>query len=833
MNQLTLALRMFRRNAKSIEARVLFVALLIAVMSVTTVSFFADRVESALNRQANELIAADMVVISDKPVAPRFRDEASRLNFRIAETITFPSMVSGDQENGQGVNLAELKAITDGFPLRGKIRIAESPIAESRDAVGIPAPGTIWVPDVLLARINAKVGDDLRVGALKLKVTAIIVKEPDSVLDYFGIAPRVMLNMQDLPGTRLLQVGSRATYRYLLSGETKTLDEFRKTFIGNLQRGERIEGVRDARSEVRVALERAQRFLGLAALLSVVLASVAVALAARRFSQRQMDSAAMMRCLGATQADIFSLNLIQFLLLGAVACVVGTLAGFAAQGVLAALLAGFLTVALPAPTMVPAFQGTAIGLVLLLGFTLPPLLALRKVSTLRVLRRDIDPFDAGATFAYALGFVTLAALIIWRAGDIKLGAIAVGGFVGALGVAALAGWLLINFAARLRGAASGSWRYGIANMKRHAGGSLVQIMALGLGLMAMLLLTLVRTDLLSGWQNSIKPDMPNRFVINIQGDQLAGVKNYFTSRNMSMPDLYPMVRGRLVEINDNAISPSNFKDERAKRTSEREFNLSWAAILQADNKVIAGKFWTPDTKEKQFSVEEGIAKTLGINLGDTLTYDIAGTRFTAKVTNLRKVEWDSFKANFFVVATPGLLDSYPASYITSFHLPPGNEAVVNGLVKQFPNVSVIDLTAIMNQVRTITNQVGNAVSFVFLFALAAGLVVLYAAIAATQDERVYDAAIMRTLGASRKQMIVVQLAEFLAIGLLAGLIASVGAMVLAAVLSDKVLGVPYTINFMIPLIGIGGGGIGIAIAGLLGTRKAVSTPPLVTIRGIA
>ena len=833
MNQLTLALRMFRRNAKSIEARVLLVALLIAVMSVTTVSFFADRVESALNRQANELIAADMVVISDKPVASRFRDEASRLNLRIAETTTFPSMVSGDQENGQGVNLAELKAITDGFPLRGKLRIAESPIAESRDAVGIPAPGTIWVPEVLLARINAKVGDDLRVGALKLKVTAIIIKEPDSVLDYFGIAPRVMLNMQDLPGTRLLQVGSRATYRYLLSGETKTLDEFRQTFTGKLQRGERIEGVRDARSEVRVALERAQRFLGLAALLSVVLASVAVALAARRFSQRQMDSAAMMRCLGATQADIFSLNLIQFLLLGVIACVVGTLAGFAAQGVLAALLAGFLTVALPAPTMIPAVQGSVIGLVLLLGFTLPPLLALRKVSTLRVLRRDIDPFDAGATFAYALGFVTLAALIIWRAGDIQLGAIAVGGFVGALGVAALAGWLLINFAARLRGAASGSWRYGIANMKRHAGGSLVQIMALGLGLMAMLLLTLVRTDLLSGWQNSIKPDMPNRFVINIQGDQLPQVKNYFASRNMSTPDLYPMVRGRLVEINDKAISPSDFKDERAKRTSEREFNLSWAATLQADNKVIAGKFWTPDTKEKQFSVEEGIAKTLGINLGDTLTYDIAATRFTAKVTSLRKVEWDSFKANFFVIASPGVLDSYPASYITSFHLPPGNEAVVNGLVKQFPNVSVIDLTAIMSQVRTITNQVGNAVSFVFLFALAAGLVVLYAAIAATQDERVYDAAIMRTLGASRKQMIVVQLAEFLVIGLLAGLIASVGAMVLAAVLSDKVLGVPYAINFMIPLIGIGGGGIGIAIAGLLGTRKAVSTPPLVTIRGIA
>ena len=833
MNIFALALRMFRRNAKSTEARVLLVALLIAVMSVTTVSFFADRVELALNRQANELIAADMVVISDKPIASRFREEALRLKLATAEATTFPSMVSGDQENGQGVNLAELKAISEGFPLRGKIRIADTPGALARDAVGTPVRGTIWVPEVLLARISAKVGDELRVGALKLKVAAIIIKEPDSVLDYFGIAPRVMLNMQDLAGTNLMQVGSRATYRFLLSGEAKSVEEFRQTFTGKLLRGERIEGVRDARSEVRVALERAQRFLGLAALLSVVLASVAVALAARRFSQRQMDSAAMMRCLGASQADILSLNLIQFLLLGFAACVAGTAAGFAAQGVLSAMLSGFLTVALPAPTIIPAIQGTVIGLVLLLGFTLPPLLALRKVSTLRVLRRDIDPFDAGATFAYALGFVTLAGLIVWRAGDIKLGAIAVGGFVAALAAAALAGWLLINFAAHLRGAASGSWRYGIANMKRHAGGSLVQIMALGLGLMAMLLLTLVRTDLISGWQNSLKPDMPNRFVINIQSDQLAEVKAYFASRRLNTPDLYPMVRGRLVEINDKPMVPSQFKDERAKRTSEREFNLSWSAKMQADNKVIAGVFWSPSSTEKQFSVEEGIAKTLGIKLGDTLTYDIAGSRFTAKVTSLRKVEWDSFKANFFVIANPGVLDSYPASYITSFHLPPGEEAVVNGLVRQFPNVSVIDLTAIMNQVRTITNQVGDAVSFVFLFALLAGLVVLYAAIAATQDERVFDAAIMRTLGASRKQMMVVQLAEFLAIGLLSGLIASAGAVALAMVLSDKVLGVPYAVDLMIPLVGIVGGGLGIALAGLLGTRKALSTPPLVTIRGVA
>jgi len=829
-----LALRMLRRNAKSGETTVLLVALFIAVMSVTTVAFFADRVESALNRQANELIAADAVVVADKPVAARYREEATRLALATAETTTFPSMVAGDADRGQGVNLAEIKAITPGFPLRGKIRIASQQGGPSRDTSGIPAPGTIWVPEVLLARINASVGDELKVGAVKLKVAAILTKEPDSVLDYFGIAPRVILNMQDLASTRLLQVGSRATYRFLVAGEPRTVDEFRAAFTGKLERGERLESVRDSRSEVRVALERAQRFLGLAALLSVVLASVAVALAARRFSQRQMDGAAMMRCLGASQADIFMLSLWQFLVLGAIACVLGTIAGFAAQSILAAMLSGLFTVSLPWPTWTPAFQGTAIGLVLLLGFTLPPLLALRKVPTLRVLRRDIDPFDAGASFAYLLGFATLAGLILWRAGDIKMGAIAVGGFVVALGAAALAGWLLIQFAGRLRGAATGSWRYGIANMKRRSGGSLVQIMALGLGIMAMLLLTLVRTDMIARWQGTLKDDMPNRFVINIQSEQLSEVKAYFSQRNLSTPDLYPMVRGRLTAINDKPITPSDYKDERAKRTSEREFNLSWAARLQtADNKIISGTFWAPDTQEKQFSVEEGIAKTLGIKIGDTLTYNIGGSLFTAPVTSLRKVEWDSFKANFFVIASPGVLERYPASYITSFHLKPGNESVVNGLVQKFPNLSVIDMTAIMAQVRTITNQVADAVSFVFLFALAAGLVVLYAAIATTQDERVFDAAIMRTLGANRRQMVVLQLAEFLAIGVLSGLIASGGALALATVLSERVLNVPYAINYWIPLIGIVGGGLGIALAGLLGTRRAVSTAPLVTIRGLA
>ncbi|MBZ0249888.1 MAG: ABC transporter permease, partial [Burkholderiales bacterium] len=417
-------------------------------------------------------------------------------------------------------------------------------------------------------------------------------------------------------------------------------------------------------------------------------------------------------------------------------------------------------------------------------------------------------------------------------GDTRLGAISVGGFAAALGVAALAGFILIRALSRLRAGASGPWRYGLANLRRRTGASLVQVMALGVGIMAMLLLTLVRSDLIVKWQKSMPADMPNRFAINVQNDQLPAVKAYFADLGLATPDLYPMVRGRLVAIGDKPVSPADYTDQRARRLVEREFNLSWAKDLRPDNKIVAGNWWKDGDAAPQFSVEEGIAKTLSIRVGDTLSWDVGGARFTAKVTSLRKVEWDSFKANFFVIASPGMLEAYPASWITSFHLPAGREEVVNRLVERFPNVSVIDLTAIMGQVKRISDQVSRAVEFVFLFAIAAGLVVLFAAITSTQDERVFEGAVMRTLGASRRQMVLTQLSEFLAIGLLAGMVAAAGAVGLTFALSERVLGVPYEFDWVVPVAGLLAGGVGVAIAGLLGTRRAVDSPPLAAIRAV-
>ena len=828
MKSAKLAMKMLRRNWSAGELRVLAAAIFVAVASVTTVAFFADRVQAALDRQANELLGGDLVVIADKPLPPAFAEMAARDGLVTARTRTFPSMVSSPA----GVNLAEIKAASEGFPLRGRLRITTAPGAGQREVPGGPRPGAVWIGLPLAARLDLKVGDLLQVGHAKLAVDALITREPDSVLDYFGIAPRVLMNEKDLDATGLMQVGSRFSERLLVAGEPKAVQKFRAEVTPRLARGQRVEGVRDSRSEVRTALDRAQRYLGLASLLSVVLASVAVALAARRFSQRQTDAAAMMRCLGASQRDLFLVHGWQFAALSVAASLLGCLAGYAAQAVLAYWLTAFFTVPLPPPGPLPALRGAAIGLVLLLGFTLPPLLRLRNVSTLRVLRRDLAPAEPASLAAFLLGLAALCALIVWQAGDVKLGVLTLAGFAGALAVAAAAGYALIRLVSRARGVASGPWRYGLANLRRRTGASLVQIIALGLGLMAMLLLTLVRTEMIVRWQESLPPDAPNRFAINIQTDQVQAVGRHFAQLHLATPDLFPMVRGRLVEIDGRPVSGQSFKGLRAKRLAEREFNLSWAATMQSDNRIVAGRFWEPETKKPELSVEDGIADTLGIKVGDTLTWDIAGSRFTAPVTSLRKVNWDSFRPNFFVVASPPLLASYPASWITSFHLDSGRDDVITGLVREFPNVSVLDLSAMIAQFQRITDQVSRAIEFVFLFAIAAGVVVLFAAITSTQDERVFEAAVLRTLGASRRQLALMQLAEFLTIGLLAGAVAAGGAVATAMVLSDRVLGVPYEPSWPLPLLGILVSGACVAIAGLAGTRRAVTAAPLQTLRAL-
>lgn len=821
-----LALRLLARESRAGELTLIFIALVVAVAAVTTVSFFTDRVRQALTTQANQLLAADLVLISDHPIQPSFLAEAAKQGLSTAHTQSFRSMVLHGERN----QLAEVKAVSAGYPLRGELDLSRALFGPLETAQHGPQPGTAWADTRLMQALGLKVGEVIEVGQTRLTMAAVIAKEPDRAGEFFNIAPRLMLHTDDIAATQLIQAGSRVDYRLLVAGEDRALARYRQWAETRLARGERIEGVSDARPEIRSALERAGRYLGLAALVSAVLAAVAVALASRQFVSRHLDSCAVLRCLGASQATIFRLYLIQFVLLGLAASVLGSLIGFAGQAGLAEFLRGRIVNDLPAPSLWPLLEGVSVGLLLLLAFGLPPLMRLKRVSTLRVLRRELGMPKQMGLASYALGAATVVGVLVYRAGEIKLGLYVVAGLLGVMLGGLLLGGLLLRAIGAVRGRARGVWFYGLANVGRRRASSLTQILGFALSLMALLLLTLVRGDLLASWQASLPADAPNRFVIGVQPDQLASMQQFFRDKNLALPALYPIVRGRLTAINARPISAKDYSDERAQRLVEREFNLSWAETPRADNRLIAGRWWHAAGASEEFSIEEGIAKTLGVKLNDRLSYDIAGTQISGQVSSIRKVDWDTLRVNFFVIGSPALLQAQPATYITSFHLPAGQESVLNDLLRQFPNFTVIDVAAIMGDVRAIMIRVSDAVTFVFLFTLLAGLVVLYAAVMATRDERLYEAAVMRTLGARSKQLANAQWIEFATLGSLAGVLAATGASASAYVLAEQVLHLPFAFNPWVWIVGVLGGAAGITLAGRMATRSVLRTPPLGVLR---
>lgn len=823
-----LALRFLTRESRAGELSLIFAALVVAVAAVTTVSFFTDRVQQALTTQANQLLAADLVLIGDHPLPAAFQTEATAAGLRVAQTMAFASMVVQGSRN----QLAEVKGVSEGYPLRGELGVSRTAFGATEIARAGPQPGTAWADARLLQALDLQVGGEIELGQIRLTIAAAIAKEPDRAGDFFNIAPRLMVHADDMARTGLIQPGSRVGYRLLIAGDEAALRTYRAWVEPRLARGERIEGVRDARPEIRSAMEQAQRYLGLAALVSAILAAVAVALASRQFVARHLDSCAVLRCLGASQATIFRLYLVQFVLLGLAASALGSLIGFGGQAALAEFMRGHIVNELPAPSLWPLGEGLAIGLLLLLAFGLPPLLHLKNVPTLRVLRRELGLPKRASLAGYALGALAVAGGLVYRAGELKLGLYVMAGLSGVVLCGLLLGLVLLRGIALLRYRVRGVWFYGLANVGRRRASSLTQMMGFALGLMALLLLTLVRNDLLASWQSSLPPDAPNRFVINIQPDQLPQLESFFLARQIDLPATYPMVRGRLVAINERPINAKDYPEGRARQLVEREFNLSWADSPRSDNRVVAGRWWSDQGAGDQFSVEQGLAETLGIKLNDRLTYEIAGVRVAGRVSNLRKVEWDSMRVNFFVIAPPALLRAQPATYITSFHLPAGQEALLNELVRQFPNFTVIDVAAIMNDVRAIMARVSDAVTFVFAFTLLAGLIVLYAAVVATRDERLYEAAIMRTLGARSRQLAKAQFIEFAALGALAGVLAATGASASAFMLAQQVLNLPFVFNPWIGVAGVVGGAMGITLAGMLATRSVLRTPPLAVLRRV-
>ncbi|MBI4984836.1 MAG: FtsX-like permease family protein [Rhodocyclales bacterium] len=814
---------MLARDLRAGELTVLGLALVLAVAAMTGVGFLADRVQQSLLLESHQLLGGDLLLTADHPWHDDVRKQAARQGLQVAESATFLSMVSV----GEAAQLAEIKAVSAGYPLRGVLRIAPAlnqPDAETRD---IPAPGTIWPDERLAAALGGASDAAIKVGVLSEKAGAVLTLDPDRGMNFFSFAPRLLMNLADLPATQLIQPGSRIGYRLHLAGEGAAVEAYRRWIEPRLGRGERLESMDNARPEVRNLLDRAQRFLRLAALLAVILAAVAMGLAADRYVRRHLDACAMLRCLGASGARILAIHGGEFLLFGLAATTIGCVAGYGVQLGLQALLAGLVAQSLPPPGVLPWLQGFAVGNLLVAGFILPPLLRLKRVPTLRVLRREWEAAEPLSLTAYGIGGAFLALLMFWIAADARLGAIVLAGFTLAVLLYAGVGWLLLSLIKGVR--AGGGWRYGIANLRRRMRATLLQTVALGLGITTLLLLTVARGDLMASWQAKVPPDAPNRFLINIQPEQRPALTKFLAAQGVPPPRLEPMVRGRLVAVNGRAVAPQDYAEERAQRLVEREFNLSWSAQLPAGNTVTAGR-WHGAAAANEFSVEQGLADTLGLKLGDTLDFNVAGVGLGARITSLRKLDWDSMRVNFFVMTPPGVLETYPASFITSFHLPPPRQDVVNALVRAFPNVTVIDVGTLLRQMQAIFDQVAQAVQAVFGFALLAGVVVLLAALQSGQDERAADLGLMRALGARSGQVRAAVLAEFAVLGSLAGLLGGLAATGIAWGLAHWVFHLDYAASPLLPLYGALAGIAIVALVGLLASSRVLKHPPLRALR---
>jgi putative ABC transport system permease protein len=843
-----LAWRQTLRDLRAGELRLLALAVMLAVAALTAVGFFADRLSGGLQRDARQLLGGDAVVGSDRPAPPEIATRARELGLRVASSAGFPSMARAPDAQGGASRLVSVKAVSPGYPLRGQLELRREAGGAIEKVAAAPEPGTVWVDPALLDALQLKPGDTLLLGDAQLRITRIVVTEADrSTSGFSTFAPRVLLAEADLPATGLIQPASRVGYRLAVAAPEGMGMASGDALVGRFVewtearikseplRGVRVETLQSGQPQMRQTLDRAEKFLNLVALLAALLAAVAVGIAARDFASRHLDDCAMLRVLGLSQRRIAGAYTLEFGLVGLLASAAGVLIGLVVHQVFVWLLAGLVSAQLPAPSIKPALFGLGVGLTLLLAFGLPPVLQLARVPPLRVIRRDVGGLKAGSLGVLLAGTAGFVALLMAVSADWKLGFIAVGGFAAAIALFALLSYGAVLVLRRaVPEARAPRWLVlATRQIAARPAFAVLQVSALAVGLLALVLLVLLRTDLIGAWRQATPPDAPNRFVINLQPDQAEAFQQRLKAAGVERFDWYPMIRGRLVAINGQAVSAGSFSGERASRLVEREFNLSHSGTAPAHNTVVAGRY---ADEADGLSVEEGLAAELGLKLGDTLAFDIAGQQQQGRITSLRKVDWGSMRVNFFVLFTRGAMEGVPVSYISAFRAPPAAAQPASGpsfdntLSRDFPNITNIDVSASVAQVQRVLDQVIRAIEFLFGFTLLAGLVVLFAAITATREQRSREFAIMRAMGASGRLLAQVQRAELLGVGALAGFLASVAAVVVGFLLAKYAFEFTWNPSPWVPLVGAVAGALLALAAGWWGLREVLRHPVLQTLR---
>ena len=828
MKAVRFALRSFGRELRSGEVLVLLAAVGLAVAALTAVGFLTDRIGKAVARQANEVLAADLRLRSQAPVPDEWRELAAEYDLQTADTLSVPSVVF----RGDDSALSSIKAVSELYPLRGAVRVSDELFGEQRAVDSIPAAGEVWADGALLARVGADVGDVLEIGELQLTVSAVLTYRPDQSIGFASLAPTVILNIADIDASGLIGEGSRVRYALLVAGDESNVAAFNEEIQGILPDEIRVRSQEESSERAYSAADRAQRFLSLTAVISLLLSAVAVAMSARRFAQRRMDTVALMKSLGATQGFVITVSLVQLMLLGVLGVVAGSITGYVAEELIASVLSDLLAGTLPDTGLRPVILASGSALVLMLGFALPSMIQLRNTPPLRVLRHDEMPPSPSRLLVAGLSLAAVLALLYRSVGDARMLLILVGGIVVIAGALYLVGRGLVAVIGRARSGVGVAWRYGLANVARRGRDSAVQVVAFGLGITVLLLLTIVRTDLLEGWRASLDENAPNHFLINIQPHEVDAVGALFAENDIEVPAFTPLVRARMTTINDESVKDREYPNRDGEWLANREANLSWSAELSSSNDIVEGEWWSPGyTGPPLASIEEEAAMNAGLSIGDRLNFTVAGREVEAEIASIRKVNWDSFQPNFFIVLSPGALDGMPTTFISSMRIPDEKQPMLIGLMRAHPSISVIDLGAILEQVRGIIEKASLAVQAVFLFTLAAGIAVLFAAVQSTIDDRRFESAMLRALGARRRTVFAGVMAEFAALGAAAGVLASAGASVLAALVAVQLFDLPYQFNPFIWIAGVGAGILVVCVSGFFAARGAVNARPVDVLRG--
>ena len=823
-----LVARMAWRDVRSGEMGLLLVALLVAVGTVTSISLFVDRLQSALLAESSNFLAADRQISSSQVIPPDFVQQAQQRGLNTAQTLIFPSMVFAGDLN----QLVSVKAVDTEYPLRGELIVGDQPFQRGAPTDSIPAAGTVWLDSRLFTAMNLSLGDTVEVGMAELQVARVLVAEPDRGGSFFDLGPRLLMNMQDVAATEVVQPGSRLSYRLLLSGDDTQLQDLRESLP--LKPNFSWISVRESSPRIGRALDRAESFLLLGGLLGVLLAGIAVGLSAHRYAQRHFDHVGVLKTLGATPAQILRGFMSLLLLVGLVAILMGLAAGSLVHIAIVEILSSLIAVELPVPTLRPFLLGSATGLICALAFALPAFVHLKNVAPMRVIRRDLGVAPLSRWLSYGAAAAGSLLLLVWYTKDLWLTLWTLLSIVGICLVFGSLAWALLK-GGRVAGMqAKSGWRLALAGLQRRRTENTVQILIFGVAIMLLLVLVLIRTALIDEWRSQVPEDAANHFVMNIAADEVDGVRQLVREQATEGEFLFPMIRGRVDSVNEQTAK--DWQDQLPRKpsgprlTSER--SLTWSVLAPENNDIIAGRWWADDSAAAEVSLEQEYAEDFALQLGDKLEFDVGGRRVWATVTSIRALEWESMTPNFYIILSPGALQDFPATYMTSFYLEPTEKIFLNTLLRQYPTITVIEIDALIAQVQQIVAQVSQAVELVLALVLLSGALVLIASIQASRDTRMAEHGLIRALGGTRALIGGSLTAEFLVLGSFAGIVAVFGAELVVAMLQSQVFDLQAEAHPWIWLLGPVSGALIITLVGLAGSRSLIDTPPMNVLRGL-